>query len=256
MQTIVKLYDDHDAAQAAVRELEAAGLGTDKVSLVRGNGGPATDTGEGSMAMSSKTDDGDATNAGVGATIGTLVGGGAGLLAGLGLLAIPGLGPVVAAGWLVAALTTAGVGAAAGGLVGALTETGVSEEDAHVYAEGVKRGGSLVTVRAEDSAEAARAEEILGRHMPVSVRDRESSYRQEGWSRHDATDTDDGAMAGRGLGAGGMGSMGATSTGVGMTGAGMTESGQGISNVAGTTRPAGEDMARPSSEGSGRTSGV
>ena len=62
-----------------------------------------------------------------------------------------GLGPIVAAGWLVAALTGAGVGAAAGGLLGALTGSGLSEEESHVYAEGVRRGGNLVTVRTDDS---------------------------------------------------------------------------------------------------------
>jgi hypothetical protein len=220
MQTIVKLYDDQEAADVAVRELEAAGFASDKVSVVR----RSSDTGEGTT-----TTDGagaDATNAGVGATIGTLVGGGAGLLAGLGMLAIPGLGPVVAAGWLVAALTTAGVGAAAGGLIGALTETGVAEEDAHVYAEGVRRGGSLITVRADDANAAAKAETILARHMPVSVRDRESEYRQEGWSRY-TEDTDDAPGAGSGLGRSGDDVLAA--------------------------RPAGEDMARPTPGGTTRT---
>lgn len=224
MQTIVKLYDDEAAADIAVRELESAGFTSDQVSVVRRSatteGGTTTADGAGA----------DATNAGVGATIGTLVGGGAGLLAGLGMLAIPGLGPVVAAGWLVAALTTAGVGAAAGGLIGALTETGVTEEDAHVYAEGVRRGGSLITVRAEDANEAAKAETILTRHMPVSVRDRESEYRQAGWSRYaedTAEDTDDAPQAGSGLGRAG-------------------------DDVA-AARPAGEDMARPNAEGPLRT---
>jgi len=233
MQTIVKLYDSNEHAEMAVRDLESAGFASDKVSVVRRSGTTEDQT---------VTTDGagDATNTGVGATIGTLVGGGAGLLAGLGLLAIPGLGPVVAAGWLVAALTTAGVGAAAGGLIGALTETGVPDEDAQVYAEGVKRGGSLITVRAEDANEAAKAETILARHMPVSVRDRESSYRQEGWSRFE-DDLDDAPRAGSGLGAAGA-------TG----GTGMTDAGKGPASV-GAARPAGEDMASPTTQGSTRT---
>jgi hypothetical protein len=195
MQTIVKLFDSHEHAEAAVRDLETAGFGTDRLSLVRrqSDGTTASDT--------TTARDDDASAAGVGATIGTLVGGGAGLLAGLGMLAIPGLGPVVAAGWLVAALTTAGVGAATGGIIGALTGGGVEEADAHVYAEGVRRGGSLVTVRCEDAAEAARAESILAQHMPVSVRDRESQYRQEGWSRYEENDT----MASPSVESGGLG---------------------------------------------------
>jgi hypothetical protein len=85
-----------------------------------------------------------AEGAGKGAGIGAGLGGAAGLLAGLGLLAIPGLGPVFAAGWLAATAVGAAAGAATGGLVGALTEAGVSKEDAPLYAEGVRRGGTLV----------------------------------------------------------------------------------------------------------------
>ena len=72
------------------------------------------------------------------------------LLAGLGLLAIPGVGPVVAAGWLVATAAGAAAGGLTGGIVGALTQAGVSDEDAQVYAEGVRRGGTLVTARVND----------------------------------------------------------------------------------------------------------
>src|SRR5919107_1694440 len=93
--------------------------------------------------------------------------------AGLGALGTPGLGPSVAAGWLVAALTGAGIGAAAGGLLGALTGAGVSEEHAHVYAEGVRRGGNLVTVRADESR-ATEAEGIVARHNAVDTEARAS----------------------------------------------------------------------------------
>ena len=83
------------------------------------------------------------------------VSGTAGLLAGLGLLAIPGLGPVVAAGWLAATAVGAAAGAATGGVVGALTEAGVSREDADSYAEGVRRGGTLVSARVADADDPA-----------------------------------------------------------------------------------------------------
>jgi len=174
IRTIARMYDSYADASAAVRELEAAGFSHDDVSLV-GHGGENAATTETTGAGS---------GAGAGATLGTLVGGGAGLLAGLGSLAIPGLGPIVAAGWLVATLTGAGVGAAAGGLLGALTGAGVSEEDANVYAEGVRRGGNLVTVRTEDGR-AAEAEGILARHHPVDLGTRRDEYRAAGWSRYD-----------------------------------------------------------------------
>src|SRR5215217_1685490 len=144
-RTIARLFDGYAAAAAAVRDLEAAGFPQDDVSLIARNA-------EGRDAAR----DGAADR----------TGGGAGLLAGIGALAIPGLGPVVAAGWLAAALTGAGVGAATGGLLGALTTAGVDEADARVYAGGLRRGGSLVTVRADGAARAAEAEAILARHGP------------------------------------------------------------------------------------------
>jgi hypothetical protein len=111
------------------------------------------------------------------------VGGAVGLLAGFGLLAIPGIGPVVAAGWLVSTAAGAAAGGATGGLIGALTQAGVSEEDAHVYAEGVRRGGTLVTVRTPDG-DRGRVEAILDRSA-VNIRDRGAAYRKSGWQRFD-----------------------------------------------------------------------
>src|SRR4029079_19023671 len=81
---------------------------------------------------------------------------------GLALLEIPGVGPVVAAGWLTATAAGAAAGAATGGIVGALTQAGVSDEDAHIYAEGVRRGGTLVTARVRDAA-ASKLEGVLDR---------------------------------------------------------------------------------------------
>ena len=119
---------------------------------------------------------------------GTMIGGGLGLAAGLGALAIPGVGPVVAAGWLVATLTGAGVGAVVGagggGLIGSLTHAGVPEDDAHLYAEGVRRGGSLVTVRADDTR-AAEVESILNGGNAVNLVGRRAEYQQAGWTSFD-----------------------------------------------------------------------
>ncbi len=154
-RTITRAYDSYAAATGVVQALENAGIPHSDISLVGREGaqtGPVGATGTGTdLPRDEETEKG----AGTGATIGTVLGGGAGLLAGIGSLAIPGVGPVVAAGWLIATLTGAGVGAAvgggAGGLVGALTGAGVPDEDAHVYAETVRRGGNLVTVRADES---------------------------------------------------------------------------------------------------------
>ena len=158
-RTIARMFDSYAATAAAVRDLEAAGFSRDDVGLVAGNAegrhGAASDA-PARDADRDGVDDRTESGAGTGAGIGAALGGGAGLLAGIGALAIPGLGPVVAAGWLAAALTGAGMGAAAGGLLGALTTAGVDEAEAHVYAEGLRRGGSLVTVRADEARRGRR----------------------------------------------------------------------------------------------------
>src|SRR6185312_6762332 len=95
------------------------------------------------------------------------------------------LGPVVAAGWL--APTTLGVmaGAATGTIVGALTEAGVSEEEAPLYAEGVRRGGTLVSARVPE-AERARFESILDQSA-VNIRERSAAWQRSGWETFDAS---------------------------------------------------------------------
>lgn len=110
-----------------------------------------------------------------------MLGGGAGLLAGIGLVAIPGIGQVAAAGWLVAALAGAGVGAAAGGLLGTLTDAGLGEREASRYAEGVRRGGTLVSVRVgEDLSDRALA--VLQRHGSIDLDERAEGWRAQGWT--------------------------------------------------------------------------
>ncbi|MFT8244138.1 hypothetical protein [Roseomonas sp. BN140053] len=205
-RTITRMFDSHDHALAAVRDLEAAGFSHDDVSLIASNssGQYGSDTSTAGTRVADAADDDAGSGAGIGATLGTVLGGGAGLAAGLGALAIPGIGPIVAAGWLVAALTGAGAGAAAGGLLGGLTGAGVDAAEAPVYAEGVRRGGNLVTVRT-DETRAAQAESILASHNPVDVSSREADYRAGGWTGYtdDAPDgtpgNPPGTMASRGL---------------------------------------------------------
>ncbi|MDB5644466.1 hypothetical protein [Methylobacterium sp.] len=206
-QTITALYDDYDAASTAVSKLEAAGVAHGDISIVSSNEGDrhagrlqtTTDvSGHGDHDTTEKA----STGAGTGATVGTVLGGAAGLLTGLGLLAIPGVGPVVAAGWLVATLTGAGIGAAAGGLAGGLTGAGLSEADAHTYSEGVRRGGTLVTVRA-DQAHASRVMDILEEHGSIDVDERAQNWRAQGWTApHAAAATSPDALPGNALGGG------------------------------------------------------
>ena len=123
----------------------------------------------------------DASGAATGAVTGGVVGGAAGLAASLMGLAIPGIGPIIAAGPIVATLSGAGVGAVAGGLIGGLTDMGVSKTDAEYYAESVRRGGALVTVRADDTR-AERAAEIMREHGAVDIERRAEQWRQRGWT--------------------------------------------------------------------------
>ncbi len=181
MTTIItRLFDTYDHAREAVDELESKGIPHSEISLVANN----ADDRHTAPGSDESSDAG--AGAGTGATLGTVIGGGAGLLAGLGMLAIPGVGPVVAAGWLVATATGAGLGAAGGGLLGSLVGAGVSETDAHIYAEGVRRGGTLVTVKA-DEPQVSMVEQVLDSHNAVDTTARGDEYRAEGWSRFDET---------------------------------------------------------------------
>ena len=167
-RTITRSYDTYESAAAVVENLEAAGISSSDISVV-GNDERAKDS-----------------NAAEGAGIGAGVGGAVGLLAGIGLLAIPGVGPVVAAGWLASTAAGAVAGAAAGGLVGSLTSAGVDEDEAHYYAETVRRGGTVVAVKAPDE-HAATVETIMDGASPVDRNARVAQYRQEGWTRFDET---------------------------------------------------------------------
>ena len=193
--TISRLFDDYATASKVVRDLEAAGIPHSDISIVSNNAdnwytgdrpGKGGTTGRDSTGRVDRDRDGvddRAEGAGAGAGIGAAVGGAAGLLAGLGLLAIPGIGPVVAAGWLISTAAGAAIGATAAGIVGALTQAGDSEEDAHAYAEGVRRGGTLVTARVPDDGR-ARYEAMLDQSS-VNIRDRSAAYRKAGWSKFD-----------------------------------------------------------------------
>lgn len=179
MHTVTGLFDTYQHATEAVHALASAGIDTADISLVANS---PDDLEEEDMI-------GDGATAG--AELGAVLGGAGGLLAGLGLVAIPGLGPVIAGGWLFAtamgAVAGAGVGATAGGIVGALSGVGVPEPDAHVYAESLRRGGALVTARVA-ATQAFTASRILAEANGVDIADRRRLYESEGWQRfeHDA----------------------------------------------------------------------
>jgi uncharacterized protein (TIGR02271 family) len=180
MKTVVGLFDSFADARAVVQELESNGFSRDQISIV-GRDSERTSSG------SSSSDESDiGAGAAAGAGTGAVVGGAAGLLAGLAGLTIPVIGPALGAGWLAAAIAGAGVGAAAGGLVGALVNAGVPKEHAEYYSEGIKRGGTLVTVKADD-ARAEMAAEIMSRHNVVNLDERVSQW--QGATGQAKTDT-------------------------------------------------------------------
>ncbi len=173
MQTITKVYDNYETAREAVNELEAAGIPMASISVLANR-----------EMVQNDDDAADATEAGTGAGVGAVVGGAAGLLTGLGLLAIPGLGPVAAAGWLTSVALGAVAGGATGGLVGSLINAGVPEDHAHVYSEAVRRGGTLVSVQAGDH-NVAEVHSILGKFTSLDPGTQGAAYRKAGWSKFD-----------------------------------------------------------------------
>jgi hypothetical protein len=195
-QTIAGTFADRMAAQTAVERLRAAGVPAADISMIvrdtetaaasayRATGtaagtaapslNPARSAGEPAVATQVKDDEvepetvEDYSGAATGAATGGIIGALGGLLIGLGALALPGFGPVIAAGPLAGLLGGAAIGAATGGLIGALVDLGVPEEYASTYARDVERGHVLVTVRA-DAASPADAREIMRQSGALNV---------------------------------------------------------------------------------------
>jgi uncharacterized protein (TIGR02271 family) len=147
--TVVGLFQDQSSAEAAIQRLTAAGFRGDQI-------GVAIRDRDRQQTLTEDTGTQATEAAATGAVGGGVVGGVLGLLAGVGALAIPGIGPIVAGGALASTLAGLGIGAAAGGLIGALVGMGIPEEDARHFERGFKEGGILVTVQAGDRAEEAR----------------------------------------------------------------------------------------------------
>ena len=186
-KTVVGLFDTFTEAQNVVQQLVNAGFDRNEISVL------ANDA-RGEFGMSRAVGDSSSTaeGAGAGAVGGGVLGGVLGLLVGVGALAIPGIGPVLAAGPLAAALGTAGastlvgagIGAAAGGVIGALIGAGIPEDDANFYAEGVRRGGTLLLVKASDDM-AQRAYDLMRSNGAVDIDQRSGDWRTSGWNRFD-----------------------------------------------------------------------
>ena len=179
-RALTALFDDYEAAAGAVDRLEAAGIPHADISIIvepERTGRPRR-----RRPAQPRPAGRRGASAGTGATVGTVLGGGAGLLAGLGLLAIPGLGPVVAAGWLVAAADGRRRRRRGRGPDRRFDGGGPRcEGEAETYAEGVRRGGTLVTVRADESRADAPLT-ILDQAGSIDLDERAEGWRAQGWT--------------------------------------------------------------------------
>jgi len=183
--TITRLYNSRAEADAVVEALRRGNVGERNISVLVSNADdwhrdkrPATYP---DKDFDGRDDRAEAAAGGAG--IGAVAGGAVGALTGLGIMAIPGVGPIVAAGWLVATLAGAAAGGATGGIIGALTQAGATPEEAEVYAESLRRGGAVVSAKADD-ADRARVAAIMDRGS-INALERGAAYRKAGWSRFD-----------------------------------------------------------------------
>lgn len=198
-KTMIAVFDDRAHARQAVEALFESGFTHQEVSLMANNAAgeesidPYRHPGAAAIADTTTTTttvvednrlEGHASTKGV--AVGGVLGGLAGLLLGLGSLAVPGVGPAIAAGPIATMLVGAAGGAAIGGLVGAMMELGVPEEDAHTYSEAIRRGGTIVAVTGPESKIETVAA-IFRRFHPIDLKKRSESWRGEGWSRFDDT---------------------------------------------------------------------
>jgi len=150
------IYPTRTSVDSAVDALKAAEFRNQDISVLFPEN---TGTKDFAHEKTTKAPEGASTGAGTGAVLG----GSLGWLAGIGALAIPGLGPFIAAGPIMAALAGAGVGGVVGGLTGALVGMGIPEYEAKRYEGRVKDGGILLSVHSDDSKWTKKAKEILER---------------------------------------------------------------------------------------------
>jgi len=188
-KTVIGTYGDMQTASSVVSDLVNAGFHRNSISVIANDANGEYKSYVGQSGDQSGDMDDTAKGAGIGAAIGGL----GGLLVGLGALAIPGIGPVIAAGPIAAALAGAGIGAVTGGIIGALVDLGIPEESAHIYAESVRRGNVLVAVQAADDRTDAAAR-IMERSGLIDIERESDSWRSSGWSGFTTDDTTVGTM--------------------------------------------------------------
>ena len=157
-KSIIGIATSREQVETVVNDLQASGIPTADLSVLLPESGGIPDTG---TVKTTKAPEGATT----GAVSGGIAGGTLGLLAGIGALAIPGVGPFIAAGPIMAALSGVALGATAGGVVGALVGMGIPELEAKVYEDRIKKGGYLVAVHVSDSDHKDVIRDIMKRNQ-------------------------------------------------------------------------------------------
>lgn len=160
--TVICIVPDVMRAQRIVDDLRSSGFTNDDISVLLPD---KTGTRDFAHEHGTKAPEGAATGAGAGGA----VGGTLGWLVGIGALAIPGLGPFIAAGPILAALSGAAVGAAVGGLTGALIGMGIPEFEAKQYEGKLKAGNVLISVHVDDASQTRTAKAVLERHEAQDI---------------------------------------------------------------------------------------
>lgn len=184
MKTIVGLYTQFEHANQAVKAFEEAGFDRQGMSILAREKVIKENAAEEEVTAREV-----GKSAGAGILGGGVVGGLLGLLVGVGSVTIPGVGPAFAAGSLATALGSAaagaGAGIATGGIIGALLQLSIPEDEANVYAEGVKRGGVLLVVQVDENRE-EEARRIMQSTDPLDEEELRAAWQEEGWEEFEA----------------------------------------------------------------------
>jgi hypothetical protein len=171
-KTVIGLLQDRGEARTFIRELLQSGFRKKDIGIIA-----PEDEGSSDVAKAVTKD------MAKGAAVGAL----SGLVLAAATLTVPGFGPLLVAGPAAALVAGAVYGGLAGGIIGTLMSKGVPEREAHAYAEGLRRGGTLITIHAEDDELAERAVRCLKRHGAIPLDERMWQWKAEGWSgRFDA----------------------------------------------------------------------
>jgi hypothetical protein len=177
MRTVNGFFNGRTDADNAIAALVHEGFSRDEVSMVAHDPRQAHDV----PAIGPVHETGEDREAGRDSAIGGI----AGAVAGLLLVLIPGIGPLAAVGPIAGLIGGLGIGAAAGGVIGLFKDMGLSDEEAEYYAEGIKRGGAMVSIKCEDKDRCDRAERVMKENAAIDIKERAREWRESGWKGYD-----------------------------------------------------------------------